>query len=94
VVTTSRGFEVGARAACGEAAGCIEAEDGTGGSPDGVACSLGESSCVGETLGPRPLVALEVVMESEDVAVVVPSEGASTLTVSAVSRSAGHASVS
>lgn len=57
----------------------IELACGVGGNPVAVDCSFGKSSWVGESLFKLPFW-LEVVMEREDVAVVVPCEGTSALT--------------
>lgn len=58
--------------------------------PVGVAWSLGKRSCVGETLGPIPALWLdvEVVTDSEDVAVVGACDWASAFTVLGVSWAA------
>lgn len=70
------GFDVG----CGEGEGCAGLLLGFefGELPLWLrfACSIGKSNWVGDTLGPKLPFWLDVVIESEEVAVVVPCAGA------------------
>lgn len=59
---------------------------GVGGRPVGVNWSFGERSWVGEIVGPKLPFWLEVVMESDDVAVVVPWAGPSIFTFTFISQ--------